>query len=118
MADEATLGKPTDDQQTDQTEIVLLDDDTEQEIGAVSAESPPIPGVGDLVSLQNFQFGDSAGDETEHPRGEEDGSFRVVDRAIHYSIADQEDVETELTTEVLLYVVSKEEWAVRRQRGT
>lgn len=116
MADEATL-ETTDDHQTAQTEIVLLDDDTEQEIGAVSADSPPIPNVGDLVSLQNFYVGDRDTDDTERPRGEENANFRVVDRAIHYSMSDPDDEDAELTTEVLLYVVSKEEWALRRQRG-
>jgi hypothetical protein len=117
MADEATLETP-DDHQTDQTEIVLLDDDTEQEIGAVSAESPPIPSVGDLVSLQNFKMADRSEGDTERPRGEENANFRVVDRAIHYAMADPDAEDAELTTEVLLYVVSKEEWALRRQRGT
>lgn len=103
------------DQQSEQTEIILLDDDTEQEIGAVSGRSPPVPAVGDLVSLQNFQIDD--GNNSERSRGEEAMNFRVVDRAVQYSIVDAEADDQGLTTEVLLYVVSKEEWAVRRQRG-
>jgi hypothetical protein len=116
MPGNTSLDTPDDQHQPEQTEIILLDDDTEQEIGAVSGQSPPVPAVGDLVSLQNFQFDDTH--DTERPRGEEDMSFRVVDRAIHYSIVDTDADDQGLTTEVLLYVVSKEEWAVRRQRGT
>ena len=115
MTTNASLDESANQQQSEQTEIVLLDDDTEQEIGAVSGCSPPVPAVGDLVSLQNFQIDD--GTDTERPRSEEDMSFRVVDRAIHYSIVGAEADDEGLTTEVLLYVVSKEEWAVRRQRG-
>jgi len=115
MASNASVDVPADQPQPEQTDIILVDEDTEQEIGAVSGCSPPIPAVGDLVSLQNFQF-DEASDTT-RPRGEQDMSFRVVDRAIHYSIVDAESDDEGLTTEVLLYVVSKEEWAVRRQRG-
>ncbi|MFQ3477288.1 hypothetical protein HKK80_13730 [Halonotius sp. F2-221B] len=113
MASNASLDVPDDQPQSEQTEIILLDEDTEQEIGAVSGCSPPIPAVGDLVSLHNFQFTDDA--NTTRPRGEQDMSFRVVDRAVHYSIVDADA--QGLTTEVRLYVVSKEEWAVRRQRG-
>ena len=115
MTTNASLDESANQQQSEQTEIVLLDDDTEQEIGAVSGCSPPVPAVGDLVSLQNFQIDDT--NDTERPRGEEAMNFRVVDRAIHYSIVDADDDDEGLTTEVLLYVVSKEEWAVRRQRG-
>lgn len=115
MASNASVDVPADQPQPEQTDIVLVDEDTEQEIGAVSGCSPPVPAVGDLVSLQNFQFDEDS--DTMRPRGEQDMSFRVVDRAIHYSIVDAESDDEGLTTEVLLYVVSKEEWAVRRQRG-
>jgi len=115
MASNASLDVPADHPQSEQTDIILVDEDTEQEIGAVSGCSPPVPAVGDLVSLQNFQFDEDS--DTTRPRDEQDMSFRVVDRAIHYSIVDAESDDEGLTTEVLLYVVSKDEWAVRRQRG-
>jgi len=115
MTGNASSEDADDQQRSEQTTIMLLDDDTEQEIGAVSGFSPPIPAVGDLVSLQNFHIDET--NTTKRPRGEEDMSFRVVDRAIHYSIVDAEADNQGLTTEVLLYVVSKQEWAVRRQRG-
>jgi len=115
MASNASLDGTDDHPQSEQTEIILLDEDTEQEIGAVSGRSPPIPAVGDLVSLQHFRFADDT--DTTRSRGEQDMSFRVVDRAVHYSIVDVDADAQGLTTEVRLYVVSKEEWAVRRQRG-
>lgn len=115
MTEQASVGQPDTAQRAEQTEIVLLDEDTEQEIGALTATDPPIPAVGDLVSLQNFQSEIERG-ETDHDRSD-DFSFRVVDRAIHYSTADPAEETSTLTTEVLLYVVSKQEWAVRRQRG-
>lgn len=107
----------TDDrQQYEQTNVVLLDDDSEEEIGAITGQSPPVPAVGDLVSLHNFQFDTS--DTTARPREEDNMSFRVVDRALQYSATNEESNGEGLTTEVLLYVVSKEEWATRRQRGS
>lgn len=115
MASNASLDVPADQVQSEQTDIILVDEDTEQEIGAVSGRSPPVPAVGDLVSLQHFQFDDPT--DTSHARDEKDMCFRVVDRAIHYSVADAEADDEGVTTEVLLYVVSKDEWAVRRQRG-
>lgn len=115
MAGNASLNVSDDHSQSEQTDIILLDEDTEQEIGAVSGRSPPVPGVGDLVSLQHFQFVDDT--DTKRSRGEQDMCFRVVDRAVHYSIATDDGGDQGLTTEVLLYVVSKDEWAVRRQRG-
>ena len=115
MASNASLDVPDDQPQSEQTDIILLDEDTEQEIGAISGSSPPIPAVGDLVSLHNIQFTDDT--NTTRPRGEQDMSFRVVDRAIHYSTVDTDADDQGLTTEVLLYVVSKDEWAARRQRG-
>lgn len=115
MPDRPPADQPDEKQQVERTQIVLLDEDTEQEIGALTASSPPIPTVGDLVSLQNFQAEFDIS-ENEHDRSD-DFSFRVVDRAIHYSKTDPANEAGALTTEVLLYVVSKEEWAVRRQRG-
>jgi hypothetical protein len=115
MAGNASLDVADDRPQSEQTDLVLVDDDTEQEIGAVSGRSPPVPAVGDLVSLQNFQLDETS--DTARPRDEQDMSFRVVDRAIHYAIVDAESEDRGLTTEVVLYVVSKDEWAVRRQRG-
>jgi len=104
------------DKQDDQTNIIILDDNTEEEIGAISGRSPPIPTVGDLVSLHNIQFETS--DTTARAKKDETMSFRVVDRALHYSTPKGGRDDGELTTEVLIYVVSKEEWATRRQRGT
>lgn len=116
MTEDTLSGSPDNENQYEQTHIIVLDDDTEEEIGAISGRSPPIPAVGDLVSLHNFQLDTS--DTTARPRKEENMSFRVVDRALHYSASNDESNGGELTTEVLLYVVSKEEWVTRRQRGS
>jgi len=102
--------------QSDQTKIIVLDDDTEEEIGAISGRLPPVPSVGDLVSLHNFQFETS--ETTARAKKDETMSFRVVDRAIHYPTSNDGHDDRGLATEVLLYVVSKEEWATRRQRGS
>ena len=114
MSKEGSVDQTDSEQQLEQTNIILLDDETEEKVGAISGRTPPIPAVGDLVSLNNFQFDTT--EETARPRSNDDMSFRVVDRALHYSVSSSEGGE-EVTTEVLLYVVSKEEWAVRRQRG-
>ena len=116
MTKDTLSGSPDNENKYEQTHIIVLDDDTEEEIGAISGRSPPIPAVGDLVSLHNFQLDTS--DTTARPRKEENMSFRVVDRALHYSASNDESNGGELTTEVLLYVVSKEEWVTRRQRGS
>jgi len=116
MTENDSPGNAADDTQPDQTEIIVLDDDTEEEIGAISGNSPPVPSVGDLVSLHNFQFETS--DTTARAKKDETMSFRVVDRALHYSTSNDGHNGSRLTVEVLLYVVSKEEWATRRQRGS
>ena len=107
-------------ERAEQTEIVILDDQTEQEIGAASAISPPIPQVGDLVSLTNFSTEGRGPGEEDSTRDDDSISFRVADRAVHYEMSETDDdtEETRLLTEVMLYVVSKDEWAARRQRGT
>jgi len=116
MTDNSSSDSTNGDNQYDQTNIIVLDDDTEEEIGAISGHSPPIPTVGDLVSLHNFQFETS--ETTTQRKKDETMSFRVVDRALHYSASGEGRNDGGLTTEVLLYVVSKEEWATRRQRGS
>jgi hypothetical protein len=118
MADEPSEADDTG--QGEQTEVVILDDQTEQEIGVASASSPPIPVVGDLVSLTNFSTEGQGAGEADNTRGEDSISFRVADRAIHYEMREpaEDDSEKQLLTEVLLYVVSNDEWAARRQRGT
>ena len=118
MADETS--ETDDTKRAEQTEIVILDDQTEQEIGVASAISPPIPVVGDLVSLTNFSTEGRGPGEADNTRGDDSISFRVADRAVHYEMSesDEDDEEKQLLTEVLLYVVSKDEWAARRQRGT
>jgi hypothetical protein len=116
MANDGDSDNSSHRKQYEQTNVIILDDDTEEEIGAISGRSPPIPAVGDLVSLHNFQLDTS--NTTARPRKEENMSFRVVDRALHYSASNDESDGGDLTTEVLLYVVSKEEWIIRRQRGT
>ncbi|ERH02101.1 MAG: hypothetical protein J07HN6_01666 [Halonotius sp. J07HN6] len=104
----------------EQTEIVILGDQTEMEIGAASAISPPIPQVGDLVSLTNFSTESRGPGDEDSTRDDDSISFRVTDRAVHYEMIEPEEDsgETQLLTEVMLYVVSKDEWAARRQRGT
>lgn len=104
----------------EQAEVVILDDQTEQEIGVASAISPPIPVVGDLVSLTNFQTEGHGPGDANATRDDDSISFRVADRAVHYEMSkpDDGDGEPQLQTEVLLYVVSKDEWSARRQRGT
>jgi hypothetical protein len=116
MTEDDATSTADSDTRYDQTNIIVLDDDTEEEIGAITGRSPPIPSVGDLVSLHNFQF--EASETTVRAKKDETMSFRVVDRALHYATTNEEPNSGGLTTEVLLYVVSKEEWATRRQRGS
>ena len=118
MAQNTSKAEFTD--RAEQTEIVILDDQTEMEIGAASAISPPIPQVGDLVSLTNFSTESRGPGEEDSTRDDDSISFRVADRAVHYEMSEPEEdgEETQLLTEVMLYVVSKDEWAARRQRGT
>lgn len=116
MENNSSVDEEDEPQQAERTDIILLDDETEEEVGAISRGSPPVPSVGDLVNINTLSFG--MDEETEHKRSENDMSFRVVDREIQYATGNAKSGNPNLTTKVCLYVVSKEEWATRRQRGT
>ncbi len=98
------------------TQIAILDDDTEEMIGEFSGISPPIPQVGDLVSLTELTIEGLGPEDAEKTADDSTETFRVADRAVHY-FKGEADYKSEpdapdqhLTSQVVLYVVSQEEW--------
>lgn len=81
------------DYRAEQAEVVILDDQTEQEIGVASTISPPITVVGDLVSLANFQTEGHGHSEANIIRNDDNISFRVDDRAVHYEMSNPYDAD-------------------------
>ena len=101
-------------------QLTLLHDESEEKIGEISGFSPPIPSVGDLVSVTALEVEGLGPDDAEQTVTDETDAYRVADCAIHYFEANadyrsaEDAPEEHLTSQVVLYVVSQEEWADRQ----